>query len=291
MQVKNTTNYQNAIKEALGAFLLCSLLVLTACSSGGDKKTVITQAESLEVAGDTKPTCASLDPLAILSRAIKGPAAVGISETFTQQDDISVMQVDGTSTVIKAGEEITLVSTIERSADERVRYTAQVTPEDFGVTYSEVVFIESSVYVMFPEGAIAGADGLWVSAPLADNDYVENLLQSEPPTALDLRNALFGTDGSIASVITNLPPKEGIGRVTLTESSDSACSFDVEILPEWGNREVVVVLEAKGEVLSVVQKDGDTQRVTTIKVSDGPASVAVPVYIAPDAVGRAYAQS
>jgi hypothetical protein len=291
MRSKNTTTRQSTTREVLSAASVGLLLTLTACTGGGENVTKPTAPEtkSVGVVEDPKNRCDSLDPIAALSATVKETARVEIAETFSHGNDISVAQAGGGAAVIKAGEKITVTTILERSQDGIVRYRADVTPEEFGVAYSDVVFTGDSVYVRFPDGTLTGADGLWVVAPLEDQAYVEGLLQSEPPTALDLRDALFGADGSVSAAIPSLPPV--FGSVVLTGSSDESCSFDLEIAPEYGNRELAVVLDAKGEVSSVDLEDLDNQRATTIKVSTGPDNIAVPSEIARDSVGREYVQS
>ena len=279
-------------REILSALILFSVLALPAC--GGDRdvtKTASQPAASTAVVASDETTCESLDPIDALTRRLEGSVSVEIIEIFTQESDVTITQIDGVSSIIEAGEKISLTTTIERSLDGVVRYNQSVTPESFGVPYREVIFTNDSVYVSFPDGAVPGADGLWVTGLLTDRTYVESLLMSEPPTALDLRNTLFGTEGSVAAAMPYLPiDTGGVGEVTMTSSSSGACSFGVEILPEWGDSDLNVVLDTKGDVVSVRVVDSSS-RVTEVKLSEGPDSVATPSDLAPDSVGRKYAQS
>ena len=274
------------------ALILFAVLALPAC--GGDRdvtKTASQPTASTAVAADNATTCESLDLIDALTRRLKGSVSVEIIEIFTQESDITITQIDGVSSIIEAGEKISLTTTIERSLDGVVRYNQSVTPESFGVPYREVIFTNDSVYVSFPDGAVPGADGLWVTGLLTDRTYVESLLMSEPPTALDLRNTLFGTEGSVAAAMPYLPiDTGGVGEVTMTSSSSGTCSFGVEILPEWGDSDLNVVLDTKGDVVSVRVVDSSS-RVTEVKLSEGPNSIATPSDLAPDSVGRRYAQS
>ena len=279
-------------REILSALILFAVLALPAC--GGDRdvtKTASQPAASTAVVASDETTCESLDLIDALTRRLKGSVSVEIIEIFTQESYVTITQIDGVSSIIEAGEKISLTTTIERSLDGVVRYNQSVTPESFGVPYREVIFTNDSVYVSFPDGAVPGADGLWVTGLLTDRTYVESLLMSEPPTALDLRNTLFGTEGSVAAAMPYLPiDTGGVGEVTMTSSSSGTCSFGVEILPEWGDSDLNVVLDTKGDVVSVRVVDSSS-RVTEVKLSEGPDSIATPSDLAPDSVGRRYAQS
>jgi len=279
-------------RDIRSALILFAVLALPAC--GGDRdvtKTASQQTETTAITASGETSCESLDPIDALTRRLEGSVRVEILESFTQESDITITQADGTSKIIEAGEKISLTTTIERSLNGVVRYNHRVTPESFGVPYREVIFTNDSVYVSFPEGAVPGADGLWVTGLLTDRTYVESLLMSEPPTALDLRNTLFGAEGSVAAAMPYLPiDTGGLGEVTMTSSSNRACSFGVEILPEWGASDLNVVLDAKGNIVSVRVVD-PSSRVIEVKLSEGPDSISTPADLAPDSVGRKYAQS
>lgn len=224
-----------------------------------------------------KPSCDSFNPVAALSRPLYGAASVWVSYTFNNGNG-----------------DIVINDTIERDPAGRVHYTTSPEPETFGVAYHEAIFAEDSLYVRFPDGAVAGADGLWVAAPLDDPDYVNGLLQMEPPTASDANAALFGENGSIAEVMAayswSLVEPSAPVRV---ETTDGTCSFAIETPADVNVQNLVITVGDEGNVAAVRFDLPQPGKNVTITVSAGPESVNIPApeLIAPDSAGRAYAQS
>ena len=72
--------------------------------------------------------------------------------------------------------------------------------------------------------------------------------------------------------------------------SDGGCRYEIEIPPDWGEKEVTVETGSDGEVRLLMIKDKTEQLLDTVTISEGPSEIVVPSEIAPDAVGRAYVQ-
>jgi hypothetical protein len=265
--------------------LLCTAATLTACGSGGTKdtegaETAVVAVTTTDSTATAKLSCDSFDPVAAVARPLDGATSVRVSYTFDSNDN--------------GNGDITVNDTIERDPAGRVHYTTSPEPETFGVAYHEAIFAGDSLYVRFPDGAVAGADGLWVAVPLDDPGYVDELLQMERPTAGDTIVALFGENGSIAEVMSaySWPLVEPAAPVRI-ETTDGTCSFAIETPADVNVQDLVITLGDEGQVEAVRFGLPRPGKNVTITVSAGPESVNVPApeLIAPDSAGRAYVQN
>ncbi len=266
------------------ATLLCAAALLPACG-GGRNTPETTQLD--DKASAKERTCDSIDPMSALAQPLDGAVSVTFLNVFPVRQDMEFTSPEGERETLKAGETVSLTTIVERDTKGRIRHQERVVPESFEVLHQEIVLTEDTAYVRFADGLLPGYDGVWVAAALEEKEYVESLLAKEPPTALELRDRLFGEGGGVLESVRGLA---GVGRIKPNTLPDGGCRYEIEILPDWGEKEVTVETGSDGEVRLLTIKDKTEQLLDTVTISEGPSEIVVPSEIAPDAVGRAYVQ-